>query len=425
MKNFKKMVIVSVVVAFASQISVNLFVSDFKISFAVILFPIFLYIFRDLYVIPTGILAGGMVYLGRIVSDGIVNGVYSEAILIYFPDVFFYGFYGIFYSILSKKNSIFNENKLFFIMVICDYLSNMIEIYMRMKDALFISFMKIASILLLVAIVRASIVWMVFNGMNYYKMFILKKEHEKRYRKLLWLTSRLKTEMYWMEKSMDHIEKVMSNAYALFEKISLEKDRDSWADLSVTIAKDVHEIKKEYHLFFCGVEEIIENKLKDEGMYFQDIIIILRESMFNEMKYRRKEIDFSYQIGKNFYTEKHYYLMSVLRNMIMNAMDAIDASERKAQISFRHDENEKEHIFRIADTGCGIKDEDLKYIFSPGFSTKIDYTTGYINRGLGLSLVKDIVEKQFNGKIKVCSIEGRGSEFEIYISKELLEVSEK
>ena len=57
----------------------------------------------------------------------------------------------------------------------------------------------------------------------------------------------------------------------------------------------------------------------------------------------------------------------------------------------------------------------------PGFSTKINYETGQVSRGLGLSLVKDIVESELGGSISVTSEDGC-TDFTIRIPKENLEV---
>ena len=57
----------------------------------------------------------------------------------------------------------------------------------------------------------------------------------------------------------------------------------------------------------------------------------------------------------------------------------------------------------------------------PGYSTKIDYSTGEVNRGLGLSLVKDIIENQFNGSIEIESEVEKGTKFILSISSENLE----
>ena len=60
----------------------------------------------------------------------------------------------------------------------------------------------------------------------------------------------------------------------------------------------------------------------------------------------------------------------------------------------------------------------------PGFSTKINYETGQVSRGLGLSLVKDIVETQLGGSIDVHSENGC-TEFIMRIPKQNLEVAVK
>jgi signal transduction histidine kinase len=64
---------------------------------------------------------------------------------------------------------------------------------------------------------------------------------------------------------------------------------------------------------------------------------------------------------------------------------------------------------RIADTGCGIKKEDLENIFDPFFTTKApDKGTG-----LGLSISLKIVES-LGGEIRVETEEEKGTTFDIY-----------
>lgn len=425
MKNFEETIILSFIVAVVSQIYISFLVPHFKVSIAIILFPIFLFLFRDLNKLYITLFTTLTVYIFRVIIELTRNDNINQAFLIHFPEIFFYGLYGIFFMILSKSNPTFNLEKLFFITVISDFCANLVEIIIRAEGNIFALDFEIIIILFLVAVTRSSIIWIVLSGLKYYKILIIKKEHEERYKKLLWLISLLKTEIFWMRRNMNDIEKIMSNAYQLFEKISFKEEEETWSDLSLSIAKDVHEIKKEYALVFRGIEEIMENKLQEQEMRFKEIIGILKESVINELNYRGQKVELNFEVGNDFYTTNHYYLMSIFRNIIMNAIDAISLCKGTAKISFVHEENHLDHIFRISDTGCGIKKEDLSYIFSPGFSTKIDYKTGHINRGLGLSLVKEIVEDYLKGRIKVHCVEGKGSTFEINIPKEILEVVER
>ena len=64
---------------------------------------------------------------------------------------------------------------------------------------------------------------------------------------------------------------------------------------------------------------------------------------------------------------------------------------------------------RIADTGVGIKKEDLENIFDPFFTTKApDKGTG-----LGLSISLRIVES-LGGEIRVMSEVSKGTTFAVY-----------
>lgn len=106
----------------------------------------------------------------------------------------------------------------------------------------------------------------------------------------------------------------------------------------------------------------------------------------------------------------------------MNGIDSAIDSKKQCEIRFIHVVENGQHVFVIADTGVGIEEKNLTHIFTPGFSTKINYATGEINRGLGLSVVKDIVENHLGGKVTVSSEEDKGTTFRICIPRDSLEV---
>ncbi len=112
--------------------------------------------------------------------------------------------------------------------------------------------------------------------------------------------------------------------------------------------------------------------------------------------------------------------MSILRNLISNGLDAMQEN-KKGKIILKHYKKNDYHHFTVEDNGKGIDESFINEIFNPGYSTKIDYSTGEINRGLGLSLVKDIVENEFNGSIRVESKLNRGTKFIIAINRSNLE----
>jgi signal transduction histidine kinase len=99
----------------------------------------------------------------------------------------------------------------------------------------------------------------------------------------------------------------------------------------------------------------------------------------------------------------------VIENLVKNAVDAM---EGKGDIFFRIEEGKRMIKIDISDTGKGIPKSRFKTVFSPGYTTK---TRGW---GLGLSLVKRIVESYNKGKIYVKGSEiGKGTTFRIELPK--------
>lgn len=99
----------------------------------------------------------------------------------------------------------------------------------------------------------------------------------------------------------------------------------------------------------------------------------------------------------------------VIENLTKNAVDAM---EGQGEISFLVEEREKTVRIDISDTGKGISKSKFKTVFNPGYTTK---KRGW---GLGLSLVKRIIESYHGGKIFVKSSEtGKGTTFRIELRK--------
>ena len=94
----------------------------------------------------------------------------------------------------------------------------------------------------------------------------------------------------------------------------------------------------------------------------------------------------------------------VIENLIKNALDAMDG---EGEIKVRSFHSPNHAIIDICDTGKGIPKSDFETIFQPGYSTK---KRGW---GLGLSLVKRIIENYHSGKIFVKSSSEKGTTFRI------------
>lgn len=119
--------------------------------------------------------------------------------------------------------------------------------------------------------------------------------------------------------------------------------------------------------------------------------------------------------------EKHYaqippikcypnMLNQVFTNILVNACQAIEGS---GKIIITTDFQAGNLIVKFKDSGKGIPKENINKIFTAGYTTK---GVG-VGTGLGLAISQKIIDKH-NGKIKVFSESGAGTEFVITIKCE-------
>lgn len=104
----------------------------------------------------------------------------------------------------------------------------------------------------------------------------------------------------------------------------------------------------------------------------------------------------------------------IISNIISNAVDSYASflPHQNKMIIIRATSDREIVTISIRDFGCGIQKHLHKKIFEPFYSTKQKHEGA---AGLGLSIVKNIVENDFKGKIKLWSAPGRGSIFKIII----------
>lgn len=424
MERFKKHLLFILLISISSQIYLMLFTNDFAVSAGIITFFLVYYFYKDLNPLLSGVFSGIMVCLLRVLVSIVYGGKFLPGLIAHFPEAFFYLVIGLAIYGFNKINFFDHIKKIFFAALFTDILANGSEMFIRDQIGIIKLDSNILLTLLMVAVFRAIILWAILNALKYYRILLLNKENAEKYRQFLMISSGLRTEIYLMEKNMDYIEKVMTEAYGLYNKIHTSEGQDSWEASAINIAKNVHEIKKDYSLVLHGLKSVREIGIKEENMYFYDIINILDDGINKFLRGKNIDGNLEIDLGENFLTASHFYLISILRNLLINSVDAI-ATRTKGEIQLLHTSSQDQHIFTIEDNGRGIGENDLAHIFSPGFSTKIDYETGNINRGLGLSIAQDITENKLQGRIRVESVLNQGSRFIVEIPKRSLEVEEE
>lgn len=421
MTRIKKHIFAITMIGITSQIYLMLFTQDFMISAGIITFFIIYYFYRDLNPIVSGIFSGILVCLLRVGVSMVYGGSFSQGFIAYFSEIFFYITIGISITIFVKKDFLNRSSNFFLIPLITDIMANIVEMSIRNKIGIINLDYKIIRTLILVGFTRAFIIWTILNTFKYYKILVVNRENAEKYKQFLMISSGLKNEIFLMEKNMVYIENLMTESYSLYDNISNNEEKSSWQDDAINITKNIHEIKKDYSLVLHGLKEITTIGIDEDNMSLHDTINIIVDGVRKLIKGKNIDGIIQVQLGEDFFTSSHFELISIFRNLLINSVDAIENKEN-GEIQLIHSSNKNNHIFKVIDNGMGIDPKDLEYIFSPGFSTKIDYNTGNINRGLGLSIAQDIVQNKLNGSMEISSNLNKGTSFKIVIPRRSLEV---
>ncbi|MCK5763789.1 MAG: ATP-binding protein, partial [Clostridiales bacterium] len=239
---------------------------------------------------------------------------------------------------------------------------------------------------------------------------------------LLIRISDLESELYFINRNMEQIENVMFKAYDLYEDAD-KLERKFIKSNTLNIATDIHEIKKNYINIYNGIKEITDKDKTINEIHIYDLMNMLFNNL-NKMSISQ-HINLKLHLNSNYIIKESYYFLSIIRNILMNGIDALKESKQLEKAITMYEVNAENHyIYKIIDNGPGINKEDIGEIFIPGYSTKFNEESGDSNRGLGLYIVNELVENIYNGEIKVQSEKYKRTEFTIILPKEKLEVSE-
>lgn len=422
MNEWKRSLLIGAIVALASQLYWNIFVPGFRISTSVILLPILLMTLgRSVSTIQICTVTAGVVFIFRLLlaSSGFAD--FPDMAMQLIPNAIFYLCYGVLFSSFIPNKHTYSYKMLFPAVYFSDLLSNIVELCIFETGQPESFSLQMALYLALVAAFRTVFAGLFLIAESQYRTLLKKEEHENRYRRLFLMTTGLKNEIYFMKKNSEEIESVMSNAYRLYEKLSEMDVPDDMKKMSLAIARDVHEIKKDYIRIIQGIEQEIAEEYDEKRMSFQDLLQILEATTYHLLEMKPVNIRLVFQCADNFITKEHYELMAVLKNIVNNAIEAIESGDKSGTIRIEEHLANGFYEFKISDDGPGISPRHLPNIFKMGYSTKFDYKTGNIFRGVGLYGVKATVEEKFGGTIEVESEPGFGATFTIRIPVHSLE----
>ena len=131
-----------------------------------------------------------------------------------------------------------------------------------------------------------------------------------------------------------------------------------------------------------------------------------------------KDVDVKYIVGDEL------RISQILVNFLSNAQKFTEKGEIRVTFRQLQKENGKVSLmFRVHDTGTGMDAKFISRIFKPFEQESQDITKQYGGSGLGMSITDRLVHLM-GGEIVIDSMLGKGSDFSIYLTLPIAEVSE-
>ena len=420
----QRILIIGIVTAFASQLYLAAWAKGFRVSAAAILYPIFLMtLMKNSRTPHTGLLTGPLVMAIRVILNLVTGGEFDAAILLEYPSGIFYLFYDILFCLMIRDRHTVHYPQLFLVCCFCDVISNALNLLLSSSSLSLLNMVTFLSLLGIAAAQAGIAVSLLWAG-RFYQQLLQRQEHEQRYQRLFLMTAELKNELYFLKKDSEDIEGVMARAYRLYEHLNTLDIPEEDRALALSIAREVHEIKKDNLRIIRGIEGEVADVYDQEEMLISDLFHILEDSTRRLLGEQHSKIRLDCWYEDNIKIIEHYRILSVIKNLVTNAVESIQSDQGRGTV--RVEECVKRGCLQlvVTDNGPGISSRAMKNLFKVGYSTKFDPNTGNISRGVGLPAVKFNVD-ELGGEIYVESTPGKGAKFTVTFPLETIQEESK
>lgn len=383
-----------------------IFGNDFRFSLSAAAFFFFLLWFRRLRVLEIGLGVSILLPLFRVFLTMFMEGKGFLAVFpTHAPAAIYYLVFTLLFMAFSLRSYIHKTAILIFLGILCDLLSNLTELLTRWSLGQFNGWdTRFFIILVTFAVLRVLFVVGFFNMFTLNQYRLLGEQQRKQIEQLMMINSGLYEEGFYLKKSMVQVEEITRNSYQLYRKLrTIENDNPVYAGLSrqtLQIAEQIHELKKDTQRIVSGLFKLMNyEKVQGEMTFYETSeFVIHANEKYAEML--GKSIEFTFTSSHLLKTNRVYPLLSILNNLVSNAVEAIEG-EGKIRLDMELDRGNI--IWFIRDTGPGIHPEDAIVIFEPGYTTKFD-TCGNASTGIGLSHCLEMASS-LQGKVYLASEE--------------------
>lgn len=199
------------------------------------------------------------------------------------------------------------------------------------------------------------------------------------------------------------------------EEISvISKDEVKYIlNASQTLLEMVNEIS--------DISKIEANEVKIVNVDYSTRELLNEVSTIINTKIGSKPIEFKIEVGEKLppvlYGDS-MRIKQILLNLLTNAVMYTNDGYILFQVNSQTIGSKCKIIIKVEDTGIGMTDEDLEYLYTKFQRFSIDKNVNIVGTGIGMALTKGLIDL-LGGEILVKSIYGEGTTFTVFIDQEI------
>lgn len=426
---FKNMLAIALVIAVAAQINMDAphVAPGFVFAVDVIVLDVFIFCFSEKYTpMQISLISAFFSPAFRFLASMGTGGTVAENASNCFPDAVFFIVYGIALTLWAKTRRE-GETLMFHFLIsifLADFIGNLGEVFFLslMRGSNFMTLHMFNS-LIVIALARTGISALIILTMDSYMQTQGERAQLRKIQSMVDRRVTISDEMHFIRNSKADVERVLKEAYDLHRDMGASNVSEEFTRRVLDIARETHEIKGCYQEILDTLDSLNRDACGKTDFRMSEILSFVRSYTLKTAASHHMDVKLIIDLSEDFSVRESHKVISILRNLTTNALEAFAENEGEIRISASQCSEREKDCYRmeVEDNGPGIEEPELETIFLPGYSTKMDPETGFVQRGLGLSLVKDYVERDFEGHIQVMNREEGGARFVIEIPPDKLE----
>lgn len=336
---------------------------------------------------PFLLTAGGMAAVLRALLVALSGGAWLQAC---YATLIFYWIFALLVQLSHFRKIEINVLAQICILCVFDIVSNAAELAILGQISI-----KNIQMIVVTALLRGIIVWILDTCHRRQTLYILQEEHQKRYARLNQLAASIHAEAFYLSKSADNLNQLVKDSYAMYETAT----DPQISQAALTLSLQSHEIRKDCTRVISGLQLLTEEIEQEHALHLCDILRIMQDSTVRQREITDKNLTVTFDCIGDAEIKNYYDIFTILNNLISNSVDACGTD---GEIAVRAVAAADAITFTVTDNGSGIEEDVLPFIFGAGFSTKFNHRTGEASSGIGLSHVKSVTDL-LGGTIDVTS----------------------